>query len=101
MLAEFQALIDSDPVVRMYLSEMIAQVVEVQELYAGADPVGFYQKPAAAVCFRSPLPAPGGGDTAPVTAGDLSTASLLYLSAPNFTPGYSPLAAAAAGNGAP
>src|ERR1700724_2157242 len=26
VLAEFQALIDSDPVVRMYLSEMIAQV---------------------------------------------------------------------------
>ena len=26
MLAEFQALIDSDPVIRMYFSEMIAQV---------------------------------------------------------------------------
>ncbi|MGN6794484.1 MAG: phophatidylserine decarboxylase associated domain-containing protein, partial [Streptosporangiaceae bacterium] len=26
MIAEFQALIDSDPVVRMYLNEMIAQV---------------------------------------------------------------------------
>ena len=34
--------------------------------------------------------------------GDLYTATLLYLSAPNFTPGYFPaLAAAAAGNGAP
>ena len=52
--------------------------------------------------LQSPLPAPGGGDTTPVTAGDLSTASLLYLSASTFTPGYFPaLAAAAAGNGAP
>ena len=37
-----------------------------------------------------------------MTVGDLYTASLLYLSAPTFTPGYFPaLAAAAAGNGAP
>jgi hypothetical protein len=50
----------------------------------------------------APLPAPGNGDTTPVTVGDLYTASLLYLSAPNFTPGYFPaLVAAAAGNGAP
>jgi pimeloyl-ACP methyl ester carboxylesterase len=67
----------------------------------GADPVAFYQNLQRRL-VRSPLPAPGGGDTAPVTAGDLSTASLLYLSAPVFTPGYFPaLAAAAAGNGAP
>jgi pimeloyl-ACP methyl ester carboxylesterase len=67
----------------------------------GADPVGFYQKVQAQL-KRSPLPAPGGGDTTPVTVGDLYTASLLYLSAPTFTPGYFPaLAAAAAGNGAP
>jgi pimeloyl-ACP methyl ester carboxylesterase len=67
----------------------------------GADPVGFYQNLQQRL-VHSPLPAPGGSDTAPVTAGDLSTASLLYLSAPNFTPGYFPaLAAAAAGNGAP
>jgi hypothetical protein len=43
-----------------------------------------------------------GGDTTPVTVGDLSTATLLYLSAPQFTPGYFPaLAAAESGNGAP
>ena len=67
----------------------------------GADPVGFYQQLQQRL-LRSPLPAPGGGDTTPVTAGDLSTASLLYLSAPIFTSGYFPaLAAAAAGNGAP
>ena len=67
----------------------------------GADPVSFYQSLQQRL-VHSPLAAPGGGDTTPVTAGDLSTASLLYLSAPTFTPGYFPaLAAAAAGNGAP
>jgi pimeloyl-ACP methyl ester carboxylesterase len=67
----------------------------------GADPVGFYQKLQEQLT-KAPLPAPGDGDTTPVTVGDLYTASLLYLSAPTFTPGYFPaLAAAAAGNGAP
>jgi pimeloyl-ACP methyl ester carboxylesterase len=67
----------------------------------GADPVGFYRNLQQRL-LAAPLPAPGGGDATPVTAGDLSTASLLYLSAPNFTPGYFPaLAAAAAGNGGP
>ncbi|HEX4127943.1 MAG TPA: alpha/beta fold hydrolase [Acidimicrobiales bacterium] len=67
----------------------------------GADPVGFYKKLQQQLT-RAPLPAPGGGDTAPVTVGDLYTATLLYLSAPTFTPGYFPaLVAAAAGNGAP
>ena len=66
----------------------------------GADPLGFY-KNLQQQLSRSPLAAPGGGDTVPVTVGDLYTATLLYLSAPNFTPGYFPaLAAAAAGNGA-
>jgi len=51
---------------------------------------------------QDPLPAPGNGDDVPVTVGDLMTATLLYLSAPSFTPGYfSALQAAAAGNGAP
>ena len=67
----------------------------------GADPVGFYKKLQQQLS-RAPLAAPGAGDTVPVTVGDLYTATLLYLSAPNFTPGYFPaLAAAAAGNGAP
>ena len=67
----------------------------------GADPVGFYRSLQQHL-LATPLPAPGAGDTTPVTAGDLSTASLLYLSAPKFTPGYFPaLAAAAAGNGGP
>ena len=55
----------------------------------GGDPVSFYRDLQQRL-LRSPLPAPGGGDTTPVTAGDLSTASLLYLSAPNSPPGTSP-----------
>lgn len=67
----------------------------------GADPVGFYRHLQQRL-LAAPLAAPGGDDTMPVTAGDLSTASLLYLSAPTFTPGYFPaLAAAAAGDGGP
>jgi pimeloyl-ACP methyl ester carboxylesterase len=67
----------------------------------GADPVTSY-KDLEQQLSRAPLPAPGDGDTTPVTKGDLGTATLLYLSAPAFTPGYFPaLAAAAAGNGAP
>jgi pimeloyl-ACP methyl ester carboxylesterase len=67
----------------------------------GADPVGLYKKVEEQLS-TAPLAAPGGGDSAPVTVGDLYTASLLYLSAPTLTPGYFPaLAAAAAGNGAP
>jgi pimeloyl-ACP methyl ester carboxylesterase len=67
----------------------------------GAHPVTFYRDLAQKL-ERSPLPAPGGGDTTPVTEGDLTTATLLYLSVPGLTPGYFPaLASAAAGNGAP
>ncbi len=67
----------------------------------GSDPVTFYRDLEQRLA-TSPLPAPGGGDTVPVTAGDLSTASLLYLSVPSLTPGYfGALVAAAAGDGAP
>ncbi len=65
----------------------------------GADPVTFYRD-LEQTLIRSPLPAPGGSDMTPVTIGDLETATLLYLSAPAFTPGFFPaLSAAAAGNG--
>jgi pimeloyl-ACP methyl ester carboxylesterase len=67
----------------------------------GADPVTFYRDLRQRLS-RAPLPAPGDGDTTPVTEGDLDTATLLYLSAPTFTNNYfSALAAAAAGDGAP
>ncbi len=67
----------------------------------GSDPVAFYKKLQEQLS-RASLPAPGGGDATPVTVGDLETATLLYLSAPRFTPAYFPaLAVAAAGRGGP
>jgi pimeloyl-ACP methyl ester carboxylesterase len=67
----------------------------------GTHPVALYRDVEKRLA-RSPLPAPGGGDNLPVTEGDLTTATLLYLSAPGFTAGYFPaLASAAAGDGAP
>jgi pimeloyl-ACP methyl ester carboxylesterase len=67
----------------------------------GAHPVTFYQDLAQKLT-RSPLSAPGGDNTTLVTEGDLTTATLLYLSVPGLTPGFFPaLASAAAGNGAP
>ncbi len=67
----------------------------------GAHPVTFYQDLAQKLA-RSPLSAPGGDNTTLVTEGDLTTATLLYLSVPGLTPGFFPaLTSAAAGNGAP
>jgi pimeloyl-ACP methyl ester carboxylesterase len=67
----------------------------------GADPVTFYRDLQQRLS-RAPLPAPGNGDTTPVTEGDLYTGTLLYLSVPAFTNNFFPaLAAAGAGNGAP
>ncbi len=67
----------------------------------GTDPVTFYRDLQQRLA-RAPLPPPGGGDTVPVTEGDLATASLLYLSVPSLTPGYFPaLAAAGSGDGGP
>jgi pimeloyl-ACP methyl ester carboxylesterase len=67
----------------------------------GADPKALYQEVAAKL-MRAPLPAPGGGDATPVSIGDLYSATLLFLTVPNFTTGYpAALEAAAAGNGAP
>jgi len=65
----------------------------------GSDPLGFYIRLAASMTAH-PLPAPGDGDTTPVTVGDLDTASLFAVSVPGFTPLYeSALVAASQGNG--
>ncbi len=67
----------------------------------GTDPVAAYEGLRTRLA-RTPLPAPGGSDTTPVTEGDLDTATLLYLSVPSLTPGYLPaLASAVTGDGAP
>lgn len=50
---------------------------------------------------RKPLPAPGSGDTSPVTVGDLDTATLFALSVPAYTPlWYTAVVDAAHGDGA-
>jgi pimeloyl-ACP methyl ester carboxylesterase len=83
------------------LTRQLANCTATPGCPVGTDPLGVYRQVQQRL-HTSPLPAPGGGDTTPVTVGDLYTATLLYLSAPDFTPGYFPaLAAAAAGNGAP
>jgi pimeloyl-ACP methyl ester carboxylesterase len=67
----------------------------------GPNALSFYERLAERLA-RTSLAAPGHGDNTPVTEGDLTTATLLYLSAPSFTPGYfSALQAAAIGDGAP
>ena len=67
----------------------------------GARPLATYSALESRLLLH-PLPAPGGGDTTPVTVGDLFNATLLYLSVPAFFGGYpAALEAAAAGNGAP
>jgi pimeloyl-ACP methyl ester carboxylesterase len=51
---------------------------------------------------RAALPAPGHGDTTPVSLGDLQFATLTYLQMPTLTPQYpAALTAAIAGNGQP
>ena len=48
----------------------------------GADPEAPFYRALAASLTGHPLPAPGYGDTYPVTVGDLDTATLLALSVP-------------------
>jgi pimeloyl-ACP methyl ester carboxylesterase len=89
------------PVIQTALEHELRNCTLTPGCPLGADPVTLYRGLEQRLS-RAPLPAPGDGDTIPVTIGDLYTATLLYLSAPTFTPGYVPaLAAAAAGNGAP
>ena len=56
----------------------------------------------AASLAGHPLHAPGGGDTNPVTLGDLDTATLFAITVPDFIPTfYTAVTAAQHGNGAP
>jgi pimeloyl-ACP methyl ester carboxylesterase len=89
------------PAIQTALKHALSDCPDTPGCALGSNPIGSYETLAAQLT-RTPLPAPGDGDNTPVTVGDLMTASLLYLSAPTFTPGYFPaLSAAAAGNGAP
>jgi pimeloyl-ACP methyl ester carboxylesterase len=67
----------------------------------GDDPEASFVRLATSLTDH-PLPAPGDGDTSPVTVGDLDTATLFALSVPDFTTAfYQALTAAEHGNGVP
>jgi pimeloyl-ACP methyl ester carboxylesterase len=67
----------------------------------GANPSASFANLATSLS-NQPLPPPGGGDSYPVTVGDLDTATLFALSVPGTTGPYTAaLAAAQHGNGAP
>jgi pimeloyl-ACP methyl ester carboxylesterase len=89
------------PAIQTALEHALSNCPVISDCALGSNPVDSFERLTARLS-KTPLPAPGGGDNNPVTVGDLMTATLLYLSAPTFTPGYfSALSAAAAGNGAP
>lgn len=67
----------------------------------GVDPQAAFEALATSLT-NHPLPAPGDGDTNPVTVGDLDTATLFTISVPDFlTSFYEALKTAEHGNGGP
>jgi pimeloyl-ACP methyl ester carboxylesterase len=89
------------PAIQTALEHALSNCQVTSDCALGTNPIASFEQLAAQLT-KAPLPAPGDGDNDPVTVGDLMTATLLYLSAPAFTPAYFPaLAAAADGNGAP
>jgi pimeloyl-ACP methyl ester carboxylesterase len=89
------------PAIQTALEHELNSCADIQGCSLGPHPVAAYEDLRQQLA-RAPLPAPGDGDTTPVTEGDLSTATLLYLSVPTLTPGYfQALAAAAFGDGTP
>jgi pimeloyl-ACP methyl ester carboxylesterase len=89
------------PAIETALRHVLTECAAYPGCPLGTDPVAFYEGLQRRLS-TDPLPAAGGGDTTPVTEGDLGTATLLYLSAPSLTPGFfSALTAAAGGDGGP
>jgi pimeloyl-ACP methyl ester carboxylesterase len=89
------------PALQTALLHVLRDCSNVPGCTIGPDAQHFYDQLSSRLA-EDPLPPPGRGDDQPVTVGDLMTATLLYLSAPAFTPGYFPaLHAAATGDGAP
>jgi pimeloyl-ACP methyl ester carboxylesterase len=89
------------PALQRALQHLLGNCPTTPGCTLGVDALSSYERLLTQLS-RHPLPPPGGGDDVPVTAGDLMTATLLYLSAPSFTPGYFPaLQEAASGDGIP
>ena len=87
------------PAAEQSLLHLFATCLQQAPCPLGTDPEAFWAKLSASMTDH-PLPAPGHGDTTPVTVGDLDTATLLALSVPQFTASYYPaLLAAEHGNG--
>jgi pimeloyl-ACP methyl ester carboxylesterase len=91
--------VEEAPVAERSLIHLLSTCGPVPACPLGADPLAFYTHLEASMAAH-PLPAPGDGDTTPVTVGDLDTASLFAVTVPGFTPLYeSALVAASEGNG--
>ncbi len=89
------------PALEASLRHFFATCAAAPTCPAGPDPAATYAAVHAALAAH-PLPAPGNGDTVPVTVGDLDSATLYYLSVPTFASSYpSALVAAEHGNGGP
>ncbi len=87
------------PAAEQSLLHLFATCLQQAPCPLGNDPEAFWAKLSSSMTDH-PLPAPGHGDTVPVTVGDLDTATLLALSVPQFTASYYPaLLAAEHGNG--
>jgi pimeloyl-ACP methyl ester carboxylesterase len=89
------------PAAERSLDHLLASCSAAPACPLGHDPQMAYRSLLSALT-RNHLPAPGRGDTYPVTVGDLDTAALLTLSVPGFTPSfYAALVAARDGDGGP
>jgi len=96
-----QQAVQEAPAAEQSLDHLLATCVPASACPLGADPRSFFRSLVASM-RRHPLPAPGHGDTEPVTVGDLDTAGLFAVSVVGSDHAYeSALVAAASGDGGP
>jgi pimeloyl-ACP methyl ester carboxylesterase len=89
------------PAINASLAHYFTTCAVQPECPLGTNPASTYGALVKAMTAH-PLPAPGGGDDVAVTAGDLETATLFYLSVPEYASGFpAALSAALHGDGAP
>ncbi len=92
---------EAAPAEEQSLLHLFATCLQQAPCPLGSDPQAFFTRLAASLTDH-PLPAPGHGDTSPVTVGDLDTATLFELSVVQGPRSYySALLAAQHGDGAP
>ena len=76
--------VEQAPAAERSLTHLLATCAATPTCPLGPDPAAFYRRLKASITAH-PLPAPGQGDTEPVTVGDLDTAALLAVSVPQAT----------------